>query len=282
MYAKRMSHTEDEESGDQSIETFAGVVSFDENGEISEREQSRLLDAVATNIRIADLHEGYRKEYTDAEAKIGANIRDERQRQGLSQEHLATLLRTFGFEMHQTTVAKIEGGKRPLRVAEMFAFADALSLPWLSLIEGGRDIDILPSEGMLPIDIWEAGLENLLHKRQDTLEEVRELVEDKARQYAEWDRMILMRISALANAAATARRRGEELDEERLEKAFARWNEEARASSMSRARWESPEELERRDAFKKKMDSQREAERAVVREFLAWRSSRKPEPDASS
>lgn len=47
-------------------------------------------------------------------------LREARQR---SQGRLVEELVQQGFDMHQTTVAKLEAGKRPLRVAELMALA---------------------------------------------------------------------------------------------------------------------------------------------------------------
>jgi transcriptional regulator with XRE-family HTH domain len=59
-----------------------------------------------------------------------AQLREER---GWSQAELARRLSAIGFEMHQTTVAKLEAGKRPLRVAEAFALAQVFALPPLAM-----------------------------------------------------------------------------------------------------------------------------------------------------
>jgi transcriptional regulator with XRE-family HTH domain len=59
-----------------------------------------------------------------------AQLREER---GWSQAELARRLSAVGFEMHQTTVAKLEAGKRPLRVAETFALAEVFGLPPLAM-----------------------------------------------------------------------------------------------------------------------------------------------------
>jgi transcriptional regulator with XRE-family HTH domain len=56
-----------------------------------------------------------------------------RAERGWSQAELAKRLSEIGFEMHQTTVAKLEAGKRPLRVAETFALAQVFGLPPLAM-----------------------------------------------------------------------------------------------------------------------------------------------------
>jgi transcriptional regulator with XRE-family HTH domain len=59
-----------------------------------------------------------------------AQLREER---GWSQAELARRLSAIGFEMHQTTVAKLEAGKRPLRVAEAIALAQVFGLPLIAM-----------------------------------------------------------------------------------------------------------------------------------------------------
>lgn len=52
-----------------------------------------------------------------------------RKERGWSQLDVSEKLAEWGIEMHQTTVAKMEKGKRPLRVAEMFALAHVFGMP---------------------------------------------------------------------------------------------------------------------------------------------------------
>jgi len=52
-----------------------------------------------------------------------------REDRGWSQQELSEKLAQWGVDMHQTTVAKMEKGKRPLRVAEMFALSHVFGMP---------------------------------------------------------------------------------------------------------------------------------------------------------
>lgn len=52
-----------------------------------------------------------------------------REEHGLSQAELSARLAELGMDMHQTTIAKLEAGKRPLRVAEMFALSHVFRMP---------------------------------------------------------------------------------------------------------------------------------------------------------
>lgn len=67
------------------------------------------------------------------ERAFGEKVRQWRQARNWSQEDLAEELRLIGFEMHQTTVAKLEKGLRPLRVAEAAAIAAVFGLPPLAV-----------------------------------------------------------------------------------------------------------------------------------------------------
>lgn len=253
-------------------ETFAGVVVQSDVGRVSDEELDRLAHMVAASIRVDESRSASREEYLEAERRVATNIRDQRVQSQMSQEHLAMQVSLRGFELHQSTVAKIESGKRPLRIAELFAFADALGVPWTNLLEGGRDIDVFPSPGMIPLDAWEASLESLVMKRNDAMAELIELVEEHAKSYADWDRMILVRVAALANAAGRARSGNGGLDEERVDELVRRWNEEASGWAKRREAYESPSNQARIAEMIEKSKSDHEDTQAMVKEFLRWRA----------
>lgn len=52
-----------------------------------------------------------------------------REERGWSQVELSERLADFGIDMHQTTIAKLEAGKRPLRVSEMFGLSHVFGMP---------------------------------------------------------------------------------------------------------------------------------------------------------
>lgn len=58
------------------------------------------------------------------EANVGKRTRRHREQRGWSQEELGRRLGNYGFAMHQTTVAKLENGSRPIRLNEVQALAD--------------------------------------------------------------------------------------------------------------------------------------------------------------
>lgn len=61
---------------------------------------------------------------TSWEAEIAGSLRDIREDLGWSQAFAVERLReVWDIDMHQTTLAKLEAGKRPLRLAEFYALA---------------------------------------------------------------------------------------------------------------------------------------------------------------
>lgn len=52
-----------------------------------------------------------------------------REERGWSQKDLAEKVGEYGFDFHQSTIAKIESGSRPLRVAEMYALSHVFRIP---------------------------------------------------------------------------------------------------------------------------------------------------------
>lgn len=70
------------------------------------------------------------------ERLLGLRIRETRVSLGISQQDLARRLSEAGFSAVQTTIAKIEAGTRPLRISEFVGIANALGMPWQSLLSG--------------------------------------------------------------------------------------------------------------------------------------------------
>ncbi len=68
-------------------------------------------------------------DFEEHERIIGRKVKLLREERGWSQSELATRLRELGLDLHQTTVAKMEAGRRPLRVSEAVAIAQAMKLP---------------------------------------------------------------------------------------------------------------------------------------------------------
>ncbi|HEY5224958.1 MAG TPA: helix-turn-helix transcriptional regulator [Microbacteriaceae bacterium] len=82
------------------------------------------------------------------EAQVAQEIRKQRIASDLSQADVAAKMTELGFSMDQSTIAKLESGKRPLRLAEMFALSSVFGLPEIALLtasigEGSQPNDYL-------------------------------------------------------------------------------------------------------------------------------------------
>jgi transcriptional regulator with XRE-family HTH domain len=107
------------------------------------------------------------------EKRFGEVVRGWRLDRNWSQEEVAEKLAYEGFEMHQTTVAKIERGSRPLRVAEAAALAAVFRMPVMAVFELS-----------LPDDVpwWSGSTEpGVVQERQELLQRAREN-SDRARE----------------------------------------------------------------------------------------------------
>jgi transcriptional regulator with XRE-family HTH domain len=71
----------------------------------------------------------FRETFEHHEKILGQKVRQLRTERGWTQEQLAEKLNGLGWTMHQTTVAKLEAGARPIRIAEADALALAFGLP---------------------------------------------------------------------------------------------------------------------------------------------------------
>lgn len=77
----------------------------------------------------------------DAERRIGRNLRRIREALELTQQDVAERLREKGHRFHQTQIAKIERGERPLRVNEWLAIAEVLKIDAHELMAAGEGTD---------------------------------------------------------------------------------------------------------------------------------------------
>src|SRR6478752_441284 len=98
------------------------------------RELRERLPAEAADISINLLAQA-RQRHESWEKRFGEVVRGWRQDRNWSQEDVVEKLRHQGFEMHQTTVAKIERGTRPLRLAEASALAEVFDMPIMAVFE---------------------------------------------------------------------------------------------------------------------------------------------------
>jgi transcriptional regulator with XRE-family HTH domain len=76
----------------------------------------------------------------DLEARVAKNVRRLREGRGISQHQLGADLAIHGVGMHQTTVAKLEAGSKPLRLNEVLAIAAYFEVPIESLWEESGDV----------------------------------------------------------------------------------------------------------------------------------------------
>jgi transcriptional regulator with XRE-family HTH domain len=71
---------------------------------------------------------------TDPDEVLPIRLRAARESAGLTQRQLAASMTTAGYGMHQTTIAKIEAGERPVTVGESAALARVLGVDHAGLI----------------------------------------------------------------------------------------------------------------------------------------------------
>jgi transcriptional regulator with XRE-family HTH domain len=130
------------------------------------RELRERLPPEAADISINNLAKR-RAAHESWEKRFGEVVRGWRLDRNWSQEEVAEKLRYEGFEMHQTTVAKIERGARPLRVAEASAIGAVFKMPPVAVFELS-----LPNAAPW----WASDSERSpLHEKQVLLERAREL-----------------------------------------------------------------------------------------------------------
>jgi transcriptional regulator with XRE-family HTH domain len=147
------------------------------------RELRERLPTSAADISINELALA-RQRHESWEKRFGEVVRRWRQSRGWSQEDVAEKLRHQGFEMHQTTIAKIERGTRPLRVAEADAIAEVFKMPVMAVFELS-----LPNDAPW----WAPDQPETIRKRQKLLERARQQSEgahrklySAAEDYAYW------------------------------------------------------------------------------------------------
>jgi transcriptional regulator with XRE-family HTH domain len=126
----------------------------------------------------------------DLEARVAKNVRRLREGRGISQHQLGADLAIHGVGMHQTTVAKLEAGSKPLRLNEVLAIAAYFEVPIESLWEesmailGERSIAVVLAE----ISEIEAAIEDAnmviidLVRKAQLAQELANKVEDDRRE----------------------------------------------------------------------------------------------------
>jgi transcriptional regulator with XRE-family HTH domain len=155
------------------LKAYTGRVTTPDASALSAVESQQLareirgrLPKPAADISIRELALA-RQSHESWEKRFGEVVRGWRQDRNWSQEDVAEKLRHQGFEMHQTTIAKLERGTRPLRVAEATAIAKVLGMPIMAVFEVS-----LPGDRSFWVPDGEPAE---LRQRQEALETARRL-----------------------------------------------------------------------------------------------------------
>jgi transcriptional regulator with XRE-family HTH domain len=120
-------------------------------------------------------------ERPDPEAQAGIALRRLRRARGWSQEEVAQRMKAYGYDFHQTMIAKIEAAQRPLRVRELADFAALFGMevheliypPAGSLKEVSREIATL-TKHLTSVDRDVKARREELHKAEAALAAARE------------------------------------------------------------------------------------------------------------
>jgi transcriptional regulator with XRE-family HTH domain len=137
------------------------------------------------------------------EKSFGEKVRQWRRERNWSQEDVADKLRSQGFDMHQTTVAKIERGTRPLRVAEAAAIATIFRVSPLAVFLG-------PPPELTPWPLEQ--LHDTIASAQNNLEEMRDQMARSAERYVEQEAYVLS-LARMLNQTALQAEIGQRDDE---------------------------------------------------------------------
>ncbi|WP_344231449.1 helix-turn-helix transcriptional regulator [Kribbella hippodromi] len=186
----------------------------------------------AAHEELAEGREALREGFEQHEKILGAKIRQLREERRWSQSDLADQLSRLGFDLHQTTIAKMEAGRRPLRVSEAVAVAHVCGLPAGALF-------------WLPVQGEPSTLEFLREKIQDLeqqVEQTRQLMSESlatyAGVYAEQSTSLHMAVAAMSTAEA------EIVEREARQAAVAR---QAERDAAAKARREKAVRLAQQD-----------------------------------
>ena len=126
---------------------------------------------------------------------FGDNVRHWRRERNWSQEDLADKLRSEGIDLHQTSVAKIERGTRPLRVAEAAAIATIFRVPPLAVFLGSPQ-----TEARSPIN----QLNDMIASAQNLLNDMKADMSRSAGRYVEQEAHVLALARILNQTALDA------------------------------------------------------------------------------
>ena len=150
-------------------------------GELRDKLPADAAEASIREIALArQRHEAWEKHF-------GEVVRTWRTDRGWTQDDVAERLREQGFEMHQTTVAKIERGARPLRVAEAAALAEVFEMPTMAVFE------LSPSQAHpIGLDTRRVELEQARKRVDDSRETLYAVAQNHAVLLAQVEKLILL------------------------------------------------------------------------------------------
>jgi transcriptional regulator with XRE-family HTH domain len=140
-------------------------------------------------------------ERPDPEVQAGRALRRLRLSRGWSQEEVARRMQAFGYEFHQTMVAKIEAAQRPLRVRELADFAalygvevqDLIHAPYGSLEDVAQEIAEVEAQWRRAQQRAEESAEGL-RRAQQALSGAQRAHDDNLREASVlWDRLDFLR-----------------------------------------------------------------------------------------
>lgn len=149
------------------------------------RDMREQLPSEAAELSINELALA-RQRHESWERRFGEALRSWRQERGWSQEDVAERLRRQGFEMHQTTVAKIERGARPLRIAEAAALVEVFELPIIAVLGLEATVDNTSAP-----DDRRRELEEARRRLDHSRENLHSVAQQHAHLLAEVERLIL-------------------------------------------------------------------------------------------
>lgn len=148
--------------------------------ELREKLPPRAADTSINELALARQH------HESWEKRFGEVVRRWRLDREWTQEDVVERLRHEGFEMHQTTVAKIERGARPLRVAEASALADIFEMP-ITAVFGLS----LAEDHSADLDMRRLELEQARRRVDDSRETLYSVAQHHANLLAEVEKLIL-------------------------------------------------------------------------------------------
>ncbi|KIU17972.1 helix-turn-helix domain-containing protein [Mycolicibacterium llatzerense] len=163
---------------------WCGSVAAVEGQQLANELRERLpKDAAETSIKELALT---RQHHESWEKRFGEVVRSWRQDRNWSQDEVAERLRHQGFEMHQTTVAKIERGARPLRVAEAAALAEVFEMPIMAVFELS-----LPDDHTTQLESHRIELEQARKRVDESRDTLYSIAQHHASLLAEVEKIIL-------------------------------------------------------------------------------------------